>query len=54
MRSDWKNIKLEVGQWRDTGSYVLKNLDPILEKLDEDTAKTMGIAASPFIKFLEK
>jgi dynein heavy chain len=31
----------------------LKGIEPIMDKLDEDIAKTLSIASSPFIKFLE-
>ncbi len=28
-------------------------MEPVLDKLDEDLAKTLSIASSPFIKFME-
>jgi len=54
MKTEWSTIKFELTPFRDTGTYILRQLDPILDKLDEDLTKTMSIASSPFIKFLEK
>jgi len=54
MKNDWKNIKFELIEFRNTETYILRQLEPILDKLDEDLTKTMSIASSPFIKFLEK
>lgn len=54
MKNDWKNIKFELMEFRNTETYILRQLEPILDKLDEDLTKTMSIASSPFIKFLEK
>ena len=54
MKNDWKNIKFELVEFRNTETYILRQLEPILDKLDEDLTKTMSIASSPFIKFLEK
>lgn len=54
MQSEWKTIKFEMQLFRDTGTYILKGVEPIFDKLDEDIAKTMSISSSPYIKFLEK
>lgn len=54
MRNDWKHIRFEMALFRDTGTYLLKAIDPIFDKLDEDISKTMSISSSPFVKFLEK
>lgn len=54
MRSEWRNIKFEMVAYRDTGTYIIKGVEPIFDKLDEDIAKTTSIASSPNIKFLEK
>lgn len=54
MRNDWKPIKLELATYKDTGTFVLKSIDPIMDKLDEDISKTLSIASSPYIKFLER
>ena len=54
MKSDWRNIRFELVLFRDTGTHILKAIDPIFDKLDEDISKTMTISSSPFVKFLEK
>jgi dynein heavy chain len=54
MKSDWRTIKFENLLFRDTGCYILKAVEPIMDKLDEDIAKTLSISSSPFVKFLEK
>lgn len=54
MRNDWKPIKLELVPYKDTATFILKSIDPIMDKLDEDISKTLSIASSPYIKFLER
>ncbi len=41
MKSEWKNIKLEMVQFRDTDTQILKGTDVVMDKLDEDIAKTL-------------
>jgi dynein heavy chain len=53
MKSDWRTIRFELTEFRDTGALILRTVEPILDKLDEDIAKTMSIFSSPFVKFLE-
>lgn len=53
MKNEWKDIKVEIIEFRNSGVYILKNLEPIFEKLDEDICKVMSIIASPYVKFLE-
>lgn len=48
----WKTISVECGEG-ETG-IVLRNVDPIFEKFDEDIMKLNQIMGSPFIKFLEQ
>lgn len=40
MKSEWRNVKFELTIFRDTGAYILKGVEPILDRLDEDIAKT--------------
>lgn len=35
MKSDWKDIKFEMVRFRDSEYHILKNLDPVFDKLDE-------------------
>jgi len=53
MKSDWKSVKFELTLFRDSECYILKGVETIMDKLDEDLTKVMAIAASPYIKFLE-
>jgi len=52
MRDEWKDISFELGPFRESGTFVLKSVEPIWEILDEQIVKTMVIASSPYIKFL--
>lgn len=53
MKSDWKTIKFDLIMFRDTGCVILRGIDPILDKLDEDIVKINTISASPYIEFLK-
>ena len=52
MKSEWKYVKFEMTPFRDTGCYILKLIETIMDKLDEDITKMNTISASPYIKFL--
>jgi dynein heavy chain len=54
MKSEWRNVKFELALFRDTGTYILKAVEPILDRLDEDIAKTQTIATSPFVTFFQQ
>lgn len=53
MRDEWKHVKFELAEFRDSGTHVLKGAEPIWDLLDEHIMKTMTIASSPYIKFLQ-
>lgn len=53
MKDEWKHMKFELVEFRDSGTYVLKGAEPIWDLLDEHIMKTMTIASSPYIKFLQ-
>lgn len=53
MKAEWKPIKLSLGDYKDSGTWIIKGIDPIIDKLDEDIAKILSIASSPFVKFME-
>ena len=40
MKSEWKPLKLELIKFRDSDTFIIKGIEPILDKLDEDIAKT--------------
>ena len=53
MKDEWRHIKFELAEFRDSGTHVLKAAEPIWDLLDDHIMKTMSIAASPYIKFLQ-
>ena len=53
MRQEWRQVAFEYKEFRNTGKQILKNVEPIMDKLDEDIAKLSSILSSPYIKFLE-
>ena len=53
IKNEWKSIKFETMTFRNTQYHILKNIDPIIDKLDEDIGKLSSIGSSPNIKFLE-
>ena len=53
MKQEWKLMKFELVYFRNTDTYILRDLDPILDKLDEDITKVISIASSPYIKMME-
>jgi dynein heavy chain len=54
MKNKWKPMRLELVAYKDTETHILKGVDPVLDLLDEDIAKTLSIAASPYVKFMER
>lgn len=52
MKDEWKHMKFELSEFRDSGTHVLKGAEPIWDLLDDHIMKTMTIASSPYIKFL--
>ena len=53
MKGEWRGVKFQLAEFRDSGCLILRGIDPILDKLDEDIGKIIAIASSPFIRFLE-
>jgi dynein heavy chain len=53
MKIEWKPIKFEIIDYKDSDTFIIKGIEPIMDKLDEDLAKTLSIASSPFVKFIE-
>ena len=53
MKDEWRHIKFELAEFRDSGTHVLKGAEPIWDLLDDHIMKTMTIASSPYIKFLQ-
>jgi len=53
MKQEWKLVKFELILFRDTETYVLTDLEPIQDKLDEDITKVLSISSSPYVKFID-
>ena len=54
MEREWDDIEFTLVPYKDTGTFILVNNDPIWELLDEHIMKTVSMFGSPFIKFMEK
>ncbi|CAG9464833.1 unnamed protein product [Pedinophyceae sp. YPF-701] len=50
MLSDWEGLSFELGEWKDTGTYILKGgpVDEAQTLLDDHIVKTQAMSASPF------
>jgi len=51
MQDEWKLVKFEMVEYRDSGATTLAGVQPIWDLLDEHIQKTMLIASSPYAKF---
>ena len=51
MIDDWKTVKFELEEFRDSEVYILKGLQSIWDLLDEHIQKTMIISSSPYAKY---
>lgn len=53
MYQEWEEVLLEIEEYKDTGTYVLKGADDIIQKLDDDMVTTSTMAFSPYKKPFE-
>jgi hypothetical protein len=44
MQTEWEEIDLEIGACKNTGTYVLRASDEIIQKLDDDMTSTTVMA----------
>jgi hypothetical protein len=51
MRDEWKTVRFDLEDYRDSGTVTLTGVQPIWDLLDEHIQKTMIIASSPYAKF---
>ena len=51
MRDEWKSVRFDLEDFRDSGTVILTGVQPIWDLLDEHIQKTMIIASSPYAKF---
>jgi dynein heavy chain len=54
MQGEWDEINLEIVPYKNTGTYVLKASDDIIQKLDDDMVMTTTMAFSPYKKPFEE
>ena len=53
MKDEWKQIKFELKEFRETMTCILVNVEPIWELLDEHIVKTMQILQQPYAVNIE-
>lgn len=51
---DWANVQLKIVPYKDTGTYVLADVEEIQSLLDDQMVKVQSMRASPFIKPFEE
>lgn len=51
---DWSNVYIAVVPYKDTGTYVIGDVDEIQALLDDQMVKVQSMRASPFIKPFEE
>ncbi|EAY19693.1 Dynein heavy chain family protein [Trichomonas vaginalis G3] len=54
MYSEWEEVVLDISPYKDTGTYVLKGSDDIIQKLDDDMVMTNTMEFSPYKKPFEE
>nr|AML30859.1 axonemal inner arm dynein heavy chain 3 [Marsilea vestita] len=53
MEADWKDLEMQVMEYKETGTYIVKIDEQILQQLDDHIAMTQSISFSPFKKPFE-
>eukprot|EP00741_Cyanophora_paradoxa_P002452 tig00000076_g2377.t1 len=54
MAKEWENIQLELVEYRETGTFVLRGSDEIFQMLDDHIVMTQSMNFSPFKKAFEE
>jgi len=54
MEKEWEPVHVEVHDYRDTGTFILKGLDEIFQTLDDHITMTQSMTFSPFKKPFEE
>ena len=54
MEHEWDDVMFTIVPYKDTGSFILVDMDDIWDLLDDHIVKTASICSSSFVKFMEK
>lgn len=53
MEAAWRSVEFTVVPYKKTGTFILKDVDPIIQLLDEHTMTTQSMQFSPYKKFFD-
>lgn len=48
MESEWENVRMELTPYKNTGTYIMKVSDEIIQQLDDQVVLTQQLSFSPF------
>lgn len=54
MQRDWEHVQLQVLEYRETGTFVIKVDEQIMQQLDDHIVMTQSMSFSPFKKPFEQ
>jgi dynein heavy chain len=54
MEREWDEVNFSIIPYKSTGTFILTQMQPIWDLLDDHILKTQSITTSPFVKFMEK
>ena len=54
MIREWTNIVFDLLPYKDTGTYIVKITDDMLQQLDDHVVMTIGLSFSPYKKPFEE
>jgi len=56
MMGDWKDVFVELKEWKDSGTFVVTgvSIDEVLQILDDQIIKTLTMKGSPYAKIFEE
>lgn len=54
MESEWAPLELEVHEYKDTGTYIVKVMEEITQLLDDHIVMTQAMSFSPYKKAFEE
>jgi dynein heavy chain len=54
MEGEWENLNFEVTAYKNTGTFIQKTADEVIQLLDDQIVMTQSICFSPYKKEFEK